>query len=212
MVVSISTVSPLISRLTLLPAARDASRTMRTNGAKSRPTGPMPARGIWPRSSAVRRCTPPASPRTTRTRPASWLLISGRALGISPDPAGQEVEVVVTVELQLLEDFTQRDVAHRVPARRARLDVGQRTMRVLGLELGDRLRHARLRERQELAGLLELCQVTIEPTPGDDQLADQVHERVETVEADPDARASASGQVTGRPGRSGRAGGDQWFG
>src|SRR4030095_7643752 len=122
------------------------------------------------------------------------------------DPAGQEVEIVVAIELELLEDLTERHVGYRVPARRAGLGVRQRTMRVLGLELGDGLGQTGLRERQELARLLELHQVAIETAPGDDELAHEIHQRVETVEAHADARTGAPGdRLAGRPGRGGCA-------
>src|SRR5437660_71366 len=104
------------------------------------------------------------------------------------DTAGEEVEVIVAVELEVVEELPQwrRARLGRAPARRA--DGRHQTVGVLRLELGDGLGHARLRERQALAGLLELDQVALQAASRDHELTDQVHQRVQSIEADADAR------------------------
>src|SRR5882724_122728 len=106
--------------------------------------------------------------------------------------AGEKVEVVVAVELELVEEISQRRRAGLGRAAAGRAGGRNQTVGVLRLELGDGLSHARLRERQELAGLLELAQVAFQAASRDHQLADQVHQRVQSIEADADARTHPS--------------------
>src|SRR5262249_12980852 len=113
-------------------------------------------------------------------------------------PAGKEVEVVVAVELELVEGAPESGHARRGRAAAARSDRRHQAIGVLRLELDDGLRHARLRERQKLAGLLELDQMALQTAPRDHQLADQVHESVEPIEADTNARTHSPGRGVAR--------------
>ena len=104
-------------------------------------------------------------------------------------PTREEVEVVVAVELELVEELSDRRRARLVRPAAVGSGGRRRTVGILRLELGDGLRHARLRERQELAGLLELSQMALEPASRDHELADEVHQRIEPIEAHANARA-----------------------
>jgi hypothetical protein len=103
--------------------------------------------------------------------------------------AREQVEIVVAVELELVEELAQRRHARLERVAALRASGRHQTVGVLRLELGDGLRHARLGEREQLTGLLELRQMALETASRDHELADEIHERVEPIEADADARA-----------------------
>ena len=93
---------------TAFPAARAASRAGRAKRAKSRPIGTMRARVTSERRAAVRRWTWAVSSPTLRNEPRQLgldLRDVGRDLVHAP---GEDVEVVVAVELELGEELGQR--------------------------------------------------------------------------------------------------------
>src|SRR5262249_16581298 len=81
---------------------------------------------------------------------------------------------------------------------------GQLRVAMLFFEVAYRLRHARAAEGEELVYPLDLGKPLIEAAPRDDQLAHEVHQRVEAIEADADAGARFGARAHGRRIRAGR--------
>src|SRR5437870_3113851 len=109
------------------------------------------------------------------------------------DTPGQDVEIVVAIELERPEALEvgqrsaggQGECPRLAALRHARIEV-------LLFEVAHDVAHARLAEDEQLVHPLELAQPALEPAAGDHQLADQVHQRVEPVEVHPDARGRST--------------------
>jgi len=107
------------------------------------------------------------------------------------DAPREDVEVIVAVELELGEDV-------RLPLRGSAGNGhrgGKLGVAMLLLEVTHRLRHARAAEREELVHALDLSEALVEPASRDDELAHQIHQRVEAIEADADARATLTARA-----------------
>ena len=83
--------------------------TIRTNGATDGRRAPCGRGVIWPRSSPLSRCTPPASSRTTRTSPVSSCWISVRSLEISPTRRASRLKSSYG-RTRLVEELSQRRI------------------------------------------------------------------------------------------------------
>ena len=110
------------------------------------------------------------------------------------DGPRQDVEVVVAVELERREQLGHRREA--VAAGRARPGPGAGVVdgepdvgiEVLALEVPDRSAHPAAAHTEEHVETLELAEAAVEAAARDHELADQVHEAVESPDVDADRR------------------------
>src|SRR5262249_5005803 len=103
----------------------------------------------------------------------------------------QDAEIVVAVELELGEELGHRGAGagRRLrPAVTAAVVGRDAWIVVLGLEASRRPTQARAARAEEPADAVELGETLLEPTVGDHELAHEVHQRVEAIETDSDAR------------------------
>jgi hypothetical protein len=116
----------------------------------------------------------------------------GRDLGHA---AGEEREVVIAVELELGEELSDRagprvlvlEGAAGAPGRQPRLQAP-------ALHVGHRLSQPCPAREQDLAQAVDLAESALERAARDHELADQIHQTVETIERDADGLASHAGR------------------
>ena len=129
----------------------------------------------------------------------------GRDLG---DAAGEEREVVVPVELQLREHLRDRPVSRRAVVTAGGLVAPHRQggVELSALEVGDRLAQPGAAREEHVAEAVDLREASLERAAGDDELADQIHQPIQSLQRNPDrlaaeARGRRSDPRRGAPGR-----------
>ena len=108
--------------------------------------------------------------------------------------AGQQREIVVAIELQLGEQLGDRARRYRTRLGRfARLEpAGQAGLQMAPLEVGDRLAQAGPAGEEHVTESIEVAEPALEAAARHHELADEVHECIQTLERHPDGLSGAA--------------------